>query len=164
MPTTYDPFDIPRINYEKKLHTDSMKNFIKCGLIGWTMELFTTSLRRCYCEHDRRLMGNTSLLMFPIYGMAAALAPIHKVLCKQNVLVRGFIYMMLIFATEYTTGWLLRKFDMCPWDYSDATLNVDGLIRLDYGPWWFLAGLLFEQNVCKETKMARKNAKKGCAD
>lgn len=134
-------------------HTDIMKNnFIKCGLIGWTMELFTTSLRHFHCDHDKRFVGNTSLLMFPIYGMAAAMAPIHKILCKQNVLVRGFIYMMLIFATEYTTGWLLRKFDMCPWDYSDADLNVDGLIRLDYGPWWFLAGLLFEHCVCDNKK------------
>ena len=89
-------------------------------------------------------MGNTSLLMFPIYGMAAALSPISKLLRKRNVMIRGTVYMLLIFTAEYTTGWLLRKWDMCPWDYSEAALNVDGLIRLDYAPYWFAAGLLFE--------------------
>ncbi len=134
--------------------------FIKCGLIGWTMELFATSLGNYRHNHDKRLMGNTSLLMFPIYGLAAAMAPIGKVLCKRNVIVRGTVYMLLIFATEYTTGWLLRKADMCPWDYSHAALNVDGLIRLDYAPAWFAAGLLFEKNVCRETREACKQARR----
>ena len=112
------------------------------------MELCTSSIRRFFRQHDRRFLGNTSLLMFPIYGMGAAIGPIRHALCRQNILVRGLIYMMLIFATEYTTGWLLRKYRMCPWDYSDAALNVDGLIRLDYGPWWFIMGLIFERCVC----------------
>ena len=128
------------------------------------MELFATSLGNLHRRHDKRLMGNTSLLMFPIYGMAAALAPIGKLICKRNVVVRGTVYMVLIFATEYTTGWLLRKWDMCPWDYSDAKWNVDGLIRLDYAPYWFGAGLLFERNVCRETREACKKNQKRCAD
>lgn len=133
--------------------------FVKCGLIGWTMELFATSLGNYHRTGDKRLMGNTSLLMFPIYGMAAAMAPIGNILCKKNVFIRGSVYMALIFATEYTTGWILRKFDMCPWDYSDAPLNIDGLIRLDYAPAWFAAGLLFERNVCRETRRACKEGK-----
>jgi len=126
--------------------------FIKCGFIGWAIELFATSLGNLHKNGDRRLMGNTSLLMFPIYGMAAAMAPIGKVLCKRNILIRGSVYMTLIFATEYTTGRILRHFGVCPWDYSDAPLNIDGLIRLDYAPAWFAAGLIFEQNTCKEVR------------
>lgn len=141
--------------------------FIKCGLIGWTMELFATSLGNYHRTGDKRLMGSTSLLMFPIYGMAAAMAPIGKLLCKKNAFIRGSVYMTLIFATEYTTGWILRKFDMCPWDYSNAPLNINGLIRLDYAPAWFAAGLLFEKNVCRETRQAckeeaRRAKKKPC--
>jgi hypothetical protein len=34
---------------------------------------------------------------------------------------------------------------MCPWDYSGRIWNVDGLIRLDFAPFWFAAGLIFER-------------------
>lgn len=34
---------------------------------------------------------------------------------------------------------------MCPWDYSHAKTNIDGVIRLDYAPLWMAAGLLFER-------------------
>ncbi|RZS92037.1 putative ABC transporter permease [Cuneatibacter caecimuris] len=136
-----------------------MKNkFIQCGFIGWTIELFATSLGNYHKNGDKRLMGNTSLLMFPIYGMAAAMAPVGKLLCKRNMLVRGTVYMTMIFAAEYSTGWFLRRLGVCPWDYSDAPLNVDGLIRLDYAPAWFAAGLIFEQNTCKEIRKEYKEA------
>ena len=52
---------------------------------------------------------------------------------------------VFIFIGEFFTGSLLRKMDACPWDYSDAPLNIRGLIRLDYAPLWFGAGLLFEK-------------------
>ena len=137
--------------------------FIKCGLIGWTMELFATSLSNYHRSGDRRMMGNTSLWMFPIYGMAAAMAPVGKFLCKRNIVFRGSVYMCMIFAAEYTTGWLLRRLGMCPWDYSESPLNIDGLIRLDYAPAWFTAGLLFENNVCGEVRKAYKKERKQAA-
>ena len=43
------------------------------------------------------------------------------------------------------SGTLLRKVDACPWDYSNTPFNIKGLIRLDYAPLWFCAGLLFEK-------------------
>lgn len=134
--------------------------FIKCGFIGWGIELLATSLSNYHNNGDKRMMGNTSLLMFPIYGMAAAFQPFGKLLCRRNVLVRGSVYMTLIFATEYATGWLLRRFGICPWDYSDAPLNIDGLIRLDYAPAWFAVGLLFERNTCKEVRQRYKEERR----
>ncbi|HET9451523.1 MAG TPA: hypothetical protein VFO83_11595, partial [Aggregicoccus sp.] len=32
----------------------------------------------------------------------------------------------------------------CPWDYTGATWSVQGLIRLDYAPFWALCGYLGE--------------------
>jgi uncharacterized membrane protein len=32
-----------------------------------------------------------------------------------------------------------------PWDYTGTPLAVAGVIRLDYAPAWFVAGLLFER-------------------
>ena len=53
--------------------------------------------------------------------------------------------MALIFTAEYVTGRLLRSLRACPWDYTGCRFSVDGLIRLDFAPLWFVAGLLFER-------------------
>ena len=115
------------------------KNFIKCGLAGWCMEILFTAagaLRR----RDMTLKGTTSLWMFPIYGCGAALAPVQK-----PAWLRGMTYMGLIFSTEFFTGRFLSRRSLCPWDYGRSRWNVGRVIRLDYAPFWFWAGLLFER-------------------
>lgn len=108
------------------------------------MEILFTGLRSINSQ-NHTLMGNTSIWMFPIYGMASFLSPICKLLKGKSVFFRGGIYTCLIFTGEYLTGTLLRKFHACPWDYSNSRFQVHGLIRLDYAPYWFGAGLLFEK-------------------
>ena len=108
------------------------------------MEILFTGLRS-YKKHNPKLMGNTSIWMFPIYGMASLLSPVCRLLKGKSVILRGGIYTCCIFIGEYITGSFLRKYGACPWDYSKAPLNVDGLIRLDYAPYWFGAGLVFEK-------------------
>lgn len=125
-----------------------MLSFIKCGIIGWGLEIFWTGLHSLF-RGDSHLTGHSSLWMFPIYGLAAAIIPAYEILKPLNFVFRGIIYMMCIFAVEYITGTLLRSRDLCPWDYSSAALNVDGLIRLDYAPVWFAVGLLFEWILCR---------------
>ena len=47
---------------------------------------------------------------------------------------------------------------MCPWDYNNAKTNVDGVIRLDYAPFWLAAGLIFEKiNGYKEGSFYTKS-------
>ena len=60
--------DMERI---KRLPTD----FLKCGITGWCLEVIFTSVESIL-NHDWRLMGRTSLLMFPIYGCGALLGPL----------------------------------------------------------------------------------------
>lgn len=100
-------------------------------------------------EDRNKLMGRTSILMFPIYGMAACIGPVSRILKKRSAVVRGSIYTCGIFATEYIAGRYLKKRGICPWDYSNSKYNVDGIIRLDYAPAWFGAGLFFEKLVKK---------------
>ena len=122
--------------------------FLTCGLTGWCMEIIYTSLY-CLREKNYKLIGNTSIWMFPIYGMASLLAPLCRLLKGKNIMLRGSIYTCFIFAGEYLSGSFLRKLKACPWDYSNARSNIKGLIRLDYAPLWFGAGLLFEKILCK---------------
>ncbi len=124
--------------------TRFIRNFLRCGLFGWCMEILFTalaSLRR----RDLRLKGTTSVWMFPIYGCAALLAPLSKLLKNTPLITRGLIYMGLIFSGEYISGKFLLRHKLCPWDYSNSPYHIGRVIRLDYAPNWFFAGLLFEK-------------------
>lgn len=114
---------------------------------------------------DWRLIGKTSLWMFPIYGMGVLLAPIGKgmdrwlaaeqpllsgqpqvsISAGDRIIRHGMLYMVLIFMAEYLTGTWLKQRGLCPWDYTGRHSNVNGLIRLDFAPLWFGTGLLFEE-------------------
>ncbi len=119
-------------------------NFIRCGMYGWCIEVLWTGLGSLL-QHDPKLMGFSSLRMFPIYGMASMIAPLSSCLKKYGTLTRGLIYMTCIYGVEYISGSYLKSHGCCPWDYSDAKYQVNGVIRLDYAPLWFLAGLFYEK-------------------
>ncbi|PNV61849.1 hypothetical protein C0033_11415 [Clostridium sp. chh4-2] len=132
-------------------------NFFKCGVAGWCLEVIFTSVESIMAG-DWRLMGKTSLLMFPIYGMGAFLGPIGNLLDKwipdlqadglnatDRAVRHGMFYMVLIFVAEYISGSWLRAKGICPWDYTGRHTNIHGLIRLDFAPLWFGTGLLFER-------------------
>ena len=123
-------------------------DFLTCGTAGWCMEIIFTSLH-CVSDRDFKLTGNTSIWMFPIYGLACLLHPVCDQLKNKSLWVRGSIYTCVIFTGEYLSGTLLRRIHACPWDYSQSPWNVNGLIRLDYAPLWFGAGLLFEKILCR---------------
>lgn len=120
------------------------QNFLRCGMIGWAMEIFWTGLH-AFRVRNLKLIGNSSLWMFPIYGCAAFLSPLMHRIKEEPVLKRGLIYMTCIFFGEYISGSLLKRKDMCPWDYSQSPYQYQGVIRLDYAPVWFLVGLLYEK-------------------
>lgn len=122
-----------------------MKNkFIQCGLLGWCLEVLWTGLDSLR-KKDPNLTGRSSLWMFPIYGCAAFIAPASRLLKGKSVFLRGNVYMAAIFLGEFLSGTYLKKRKCCPWDYSNAKLNIDGVIRLDYAPVWFVTGLLYEK-------------------
>lgn len=120
------------------------KSFLRCGLSGWCMEIFFTALGSLR-SRDYTLKATTSLWMFPIYGSAALLKPIFRLMQHKTILQRGFTYMGLIFSAEYISGKILKYKNFCPWDYSRSKWNIQKVIRLDYAPLWFLAGLFFEK-------------------
>ncbi len=125
------------------------KNFFICGLTGWCIEIIFTSLG-AFLQGDLRLIGQTSLWMFPIYGLAAFIKPLYEVIKKLPLLLRGCIYSFCILICEYISGMLLKKHHLCPWDYSNSPTNINGVIRLDYAALWALAGLLFERIVTRD--------------
>lgn len=121
-----------------------IRDFLHCGLFGWCMEIIFTSLNSLR-RRDLRLKGTTSIWMFPIYGCAAFLRPLFILIKKTHVIFRGFIYMSLIFSAEFISGRFLSRHKLCPWDYSKSPYHIGKVIRLDFAPNWFFAGLLFER-------------------
>ena len=58
-------------------------NFIRCGTLGWCLEIIFTSINALR-KRNLKLMGNTSIWMFPIYGSMCLLSPFFKILKKQS--------------------------------------------------------------------------------
>lgn len=128
-----------------------IKKYLMCGLTGWCMEVFWTGLGSAI-KKDKKLTSNTSIWMFPIYATAIIFEPMsqemkHK---KRPPLYRGFVYAISIFTTEFISGSILKHHDCCPWDYSKAKTNINGVIRLDYFPVWFATGLIYEKILNKK--------------
>ncbi len=119
-------------------------NYIHCGLLGWFLEITFTAFH-AFRRRDMRLPGITSIWMFPIYGLAALLAPLSRLMQGRSILFRGLVYTGIIFTGEFATGLWLRRRGLCPWNYERSKWNLAKVIRLDYAPCWFFTGLLFER-------------------
>ncbi|WP_122642975.1 putative ABC transporter permease [Luxibacter massiliensis] len=122
----------------------AQNKFIICGTVGWCMEIIFTALHS-FKRKEFTLVGRTSIWMFPIYGAACLLSPVCHILKGKSTIFRGSVYTFCIFLGEFLSGSFLRRHHACPWDYSGAKYNLNGVIRFDYAPLWFGAGLLFEK-------------------
>jgi len=118
------------------------------SFLGLGLETAFTAALDYPKRRDNHLMGYSSLWYVPLY----ALAPIvfyfwGRTLFAYPWYVRGLIYTALIYAIEYAGMWALRRLlGSSPSEagYYESRWHVHGLIRLDFAPFWFAAGLLFE--------------------
>lgn len=108
------------------------------------MEILFTAFDS-FRRRELKLMGKTSVWMFPIYGMAVLVRPMYAIIKTMPMLLRGIIYSAGFFTVEFLSGSILKKRGLCPWDYSKAKSNINGVIRLDYAPFWMMAGLVYER-------------------
>lgn len=118
--------------------------FLIYGFIGIQLEVFWTSIESL-THQNYTLEGTTYMWMILIYGLGVFLEPIQKLLKNINIMLRGIIYMTLIYIIEYITGILLfYLIGTCPWNYTDP-YSINGIITLSFIPVWFVMGLLFER-------------------
>jgi uncharacterized membrane protein len=120
-----------------------MIRFIFFGITGWCLEVIWTGFGSLL-RGDFKMSSRTSVWMFFVYGCASFFNPIINAVLHFPLVVRGTFYVLVIFAIEFIAGLAMKQVNACPWDYSEAKLNVMGIIRLDYAPVWFAVGLLFE--------------------
>ncbi|KUO51335.1 MAG: hypothetical protein APF76_17545 [Desulfitibacter sp. BRH_c19] len=121
------------------------KRFFIYGLIGWIMEILWTGSLSALAG-DWRLMSTTYMWMFPIYGLAVFLEPLHDHIRQWPWWMRGVVWVGTIWFIESSTGLLIQSLiGRPPWDYTKSAWQIAGLIRVDMAPLWFLVGLLFER-------------------
>ena len=120
------------------------KNFILCGFAGWCIEVAFTSLNALR-KKDKKLMGQTSAWMFPIYGLASFISVIYPKIKHWNIALRGILYGCSIMTVEFLSGSLLKRLGICPWNYDGCRFSIKGLIRMDFLPLWIGAGIFYEQ-------------------
>lgn len=125
--------------------------FLAFGCIGITTEIFFTAISDAIIAIQEgqainwRLIGQSYIWMFPIYGLAGASAPaIYGAVKQRHALVRWAFYGILILGVEFVAGALMHlTIGRCPWEYS-AGWHIMGFIRLDYYPLWAIFGIMLE--------------------
>ena len=121
-------------------------DFVKCGILGWCIEIIWTAFHGIKSKNNK-FIGYTSIIMFPIYGLASVIKPISLKLKKMKMptIIRGIVYSIGIFMVELITRSILKKTNNCTWEYSDKKYNINGVIRIDYAPLWCIVGVIFEK-------------------
>jgi uncharacterized membrane protein len=135
-----------------------LRRFLAYGFVGWGLEVTFTSVAGSRWWRDRRLQGHSYLWMLPIYGAGGLLLErLHARLARGGVprWARSLGYMAGIYAVEFGSASLLERIiGDVPWRYSNG-LNVRGYVRLDYAPFWYGCGWLFEALECELRKLDR---------
>ena len=120
------------------------RKFALYGCAGWVLEVLFTGTKAAL-SRDKKLAARTYLWMHPIYGAAGlTLEGVHRKLAGRSRLTRALASLGVIYATEYASGAALRRvLGDCPWRYREG-MHLQGLVRLDYAPFWLGAALGFE--------------------
>jgi len=118
------------------------------AVLGLGLEVIFTGLFDCRRGTLCHLMGYSSLWYLPLYMLVPVCFNAGSSLVFQfNWIVRGIIYMLLIFAIEFVAMFLLRLLlgaSPSEKSYYQSPFNIKGLIRLDYAPVMFVLGLFLE--------------------
>jgi uncharacterized membrane protein len=134
------------------------RRFLAYGLFGWALEVAFTGATDCLKLRDRRLRGHSYLWMLPIYGGGGLLLEtLHDRLASKSVprWARSLAYTLGIYCAEFGSAALLdRAIGDVPWRYVSG-INLRGYVRLDYAPFWYGCGWLFEDLERQLRKLER---------
>jgi uncharacterized membrane protein len=140
-----------------------IRRFVAYGFVGWALEVAFTGMTGAFGLRDRRLRGHSYLWMLPIYGAGGLfLERLHERLAARRVprAVRSLAYTLGIYGLEFgSASFLDRLIGDVPWRYLKG-LHVRGYVRLDYAPFWYACGWLFE-SLERELRKLDRPCRKG---
>jgi uncharacterized membrane protein len=122
----------------------ALKRLLAYTVAGFAGEVVISAVHDVWRKKPVRF--RTSPLMLPVYSLLLPLwEPMHDALRERSWMSRGTIYGFGFLGVEYASGLAFRKaLGEAPWDYSDASYNLHGLIRADYFFQWAAVGLALE--------------------
>ncbi|XP_069994585.1 transmembrane protein 229B [Penaeus vannamei] len=117
------------------------------GLHGLLIEVLFTAVWDFVVNKDWALVGCTSVWALFIYGVGSLVIErfYRDYHASVPLLLRGLVYVGWTYIWEFSTGFILRQYGACPWDYTERSYNLMGLITLEYFPAWYIASLMTEQ-------------------
>jgi len=117
--------------------------YVCIGVLG---EVIFTALKKLWQKHDWTLEGATQLWVFPLYAAAVlGFEPLHDALRPYSFILRGIIYVIIIFIAEGCMGFIAKKLTgKCPWEYT-GRWHFNGYINLPHAPFWFALSFIFER-------------------
>ncbi len=119
--------------------------FLIYSFFGVGVEVFFTSIHDFIKYRDIAFKGRSYLWMFPIYGsLGLIIGPLYNAISGMPFLLRGFIYMAVIFAGEFIYGLFLKLvIKKCPWQYK-SKWAIMGVVKITYLPFWLIYGYIAE--------------------
>ncbi|OWK09886.1 TMEM229B [Cervus elaphus hippelaphus] len=114
---------------------------------GYFCEVMFTAAWEFVVNFNWKFPGVTSVWALFIYGTSILIVERMYLRLRGRcpLLVRCLIYTLWTYLWEFTTGFILRQFNACPWDYSQFDFDFMGLITLEYAVPWFCGALIVEQ-------------------
>ncbi|XP_014404645.1 PREDICTED: transmembrane protein 229B isoform X1 [Myotis brandtii] len=132
---------------------------------GYFCEVMFTAAWEFVVNFNWKFPGVTSVWALFIYGTSILIVErmYLRLRARCPLLVRCLIYTLWTYLWEFTTGFILRQFNACPWDYSQFDFDFMGLITLEYAVPWFCGALIMEQFIIRNTLRLRfdKDAEPG---
>ncbi|ELK32556.1 Transmembrane protein 229B [Myotis davidii] len=132
---------------------------------GYFCEVMFTAAWEFVVNFNWKFPGVTSVWALFIYGTSILIVErmYLRLRARCPLLVRCLIYTLWTYVWEFTTGFILRQFNACPWDYSQFDFDFMGLITLEYAVPWFCGALIMEQFIIRNTLRLRfdKDAEPG---
>lgn len=130
------------------------------GIHGYFTEVMFTAAWEFVVNLNWKFPGCSSVWSLFIYSVSLYVIEMMYIRLKDRVPLplRGLIYLIWTYSWEFCTGWVLRYFNACPWDYTPFDWDILGLITLEYAPLWYLATMATEQLLIKNILCLRWTA------
>lgn len=121
------------------------------GIHGYVTEVMFTAAWEFVVNTNWKFPGCTSVWSLFIYALCGFVIEqmYLRLERRMHILLRGIVYLLWTYLWEFTTGYVLRYFNACPWDYTPFDFDLVGLITLEYAPLWYAATLVQEQLLTK---------------
>ncbi len=124
------------------------------ALHGYATEVMFTAVWEFVVNVNWKLPGNSSVWAFFIYGISSLVIEQMYLRLKAAgipLLLRAILYTIWTYTWEFSTGWVLKQFNACPWDYTPFDGDFMGLVTLEYAPAWYLGNICMDLIVVHYT-------------